>query len=168
MADWLDSLSDEDRQEWDRFVEHFRRDTLEKIAGSRATISIVPAGGELDVKFAVELGASIMLNKPIMAIAHSEDDVPEKLRKVVDEVFVLGPGEKPDEFFETLIGKMRVASAIDRFFKSLDKPPPDQLWVNAERTILVRFWGSGEGKEVALRDSSDHVWGPPIPIKETT
>ena len=36
-----------------------------------------------------------------------------------------------------------------------------RLFVNAERTVLVRIWDSG-AIEVALRDSADHVWGPPI------
>ena len=43
---------------------------------------------------------------------------------------------------------------------------PYRLWVNAERTVLVRIWPDGHA-EIALRDTSDHIWGPPIPITET-
>ena len=39
------------------------------------------------------------------------------------------------------------------------------LYVNDERTVLVRIWRSGEA-EVALRDSTNHVWGPPIRLTE--
>lgn len=119
MPDWIDSLDDEERKEWDRFVEHFRRDALEKIAGSSATISIVPSGDDLDVKFALELGAAIMLDKPILAIARSEEDVPAKLRQVVDEVIVTGD-ENEEDFFETQLGRKKIAEAIDTFFKNLE------------------------------------------------
>lgn len=36
-----------------------------------------------------------------------------------------------------------------------------RLWVNAERTVLVRLWPSGV-VEVATRKTPDHTWGPPI------
>jgi hypothetical protein len=85
VSDWLDDLSPSERTNWDRFVEHFRRDALEKIAGSAFTVSLVPGAG-FDVKFATELGASIMLDKPILAIIVPGAAVPEKLRLVVDEV----------------------------------------------------------------------------------
>jgi hypothetical protein len=39
-----------------------------------------------------------------------------------------------------------------------------QLWVNDERTVLVRLWASGE-LEVALRQEPDAIWGPPITVK---
>ena len=42
-------------------------------------------------------------------------------------------------------------------------------WVNTDRTVLVRFWDEQEKTEdglpvemeVATRDDSDAVWGPP-------
>jgi hypothetical protein len=40
-----------------------------------------------------------------------------------------------------------------------------RLWVNAERTVLVRLWPSGV-VEVATRPSSEHTWGPPIELAE--
>jgi len=36
-----------------------------------------------------------------------------------------------------------------------------KLWVNAERTVLVRQWDDKE-VEVALRETPEHTWGPPI------
>ena len=44
-------------------------------------------------------------------------------------------------------------------------PPSYRLWVNADRTVLVRIWSSGVG-EVALRDDPSHTWGPPVYVKE--
>lgn len=42
-----------------------------------------------------------------------------------------------------------------------------QLWVNDDRTVLLRFWSNGE-VEVALRDDPSHSWGPPIRMVEQT
>jgi hypothetical protein len=45
-------------------------------------------------------------------------------------------------------------------------------WVNADRTVLVRFWPKDdagqtmpEAMEVATRMDSDAVWGPPIRVE---
>ena len=40
-----------------------------------------------------------------------------------------------------------------------------RLWTNEERTILVRIWAAGV-IEVSVRASPDHVWGPPIRLRE--
>jgi hypothetical protein len=37
-----------------------------------------------------------------------------------------------------------------------------RLWVNAESTLLVRQWKESGTVEIAERDDSDAVWGPPI------
>lgn len=39
------------------------------------------------------------------------------------------------------------------------------LYVNDERTVLVRVWSSGT-VEVATRETSDHTWGPPVYLHE--
>lgn len=72
--------------EWEDFVRHFREDVLKDLAGSEIVMSLVPRDGEFDVKFAVELGAAIMLNKPIIAIASPDRPLPEKLLRVIDRV----------------------------------------------------------------------------------
>lgn len=41
----------------------------------------------------------------------------------------------------------------------------DRLWVNEERTVLVRLWTTGT-VEVATREAPDHTWGPPTYLKE--
>ena len=40
-----------------------------------------------------------------------------------------------------------------------------RLFVNADSTVLVRFWENGT-VEVALREDRGAVWGPPIPLTE--
>jgi hypothetical protein len=110
MPDWLDTLTPVERSEWDRFVDHFRRDTAEKIAGSAAFVSLVPLGETVDVKFAVELGAAIMLDKPILAVIRPGVQVPGKLAAVVDE-FV-----EADLDIEE--GQRHFAEAVKRFLDS--------------------------------------------------
>lgn len=39
------------------------------------------------------------------------------------------------------------------------------LYVNEERTVLVRVWSDGR-LEVALREMPNHSWGPPIWLTE--
>jgi hypothetical protein len=39
-----------------------------------------------------------------------------------------------------------------------------RLFVNDERTLLVRVWD--EGAEVATRESPAHTWGPPTYLTE--
>lgn len=42
-----------------------------------------------------------------------------------------------------------------------------RLWVNDERTVLVRLWEDGTC-ETATREASEHTWGPPVYLHEET
>ena len=44
-----------------------------------------------------------------------------------------------------------------------------RLFVNKERTVMVRIWGEGTPTvlaEVATREDPSHTWGPPVIVKE--
>ena len=71
-----------------RWMRHVRKDLVPKIGRSNVVISIAPHKGKTDVKFAVELGMSIMLDKPILVVAATNDDVPPKLRAVADKIVI--------------------------------------------------------------------------------
>lgn len=86
MSDWVELMDDEARAEWDKFVANFREDALMKMTNSAFVAQLVPGKGSFDVKFAVELGASIMLDKPILAILLPGTEIPEKLRLIADEI----------------------------------------------------------------------------------
>ena len=87
MTDWTDELDPKARKEWDEFVQSARKEAVVKIAGSHIFLSLVPTEEHwTDVKFAVELGLSIMMDKPIIAIVMPGREIPEKLRKVADYV----------------------------------------------------------------------------------
>jgi hypothetical protein len=82
---WNENLSPAERDEWDEFVRHVRTETVRGMAESAFVMSLVP-DGEVDVKFAVELGLAIMLGKPIVAVVMPGRKVPAGLRKVAEAV----------------------------------------------------------------------------------
>ena len=49
-------------------------------------------------------------------------------------------------------------------------PDNYRLWVNEERSVLVRAWLNDRGEigsvEVATRETPEHTWGPPVYLKE--
>lgn len=66
---------------------------LPMIRSSAANVSIVPdAAGLDDVKFAVELGLSIMLDKPIILAVVPGRELPDRLVRVADEIVEFDDG----------------------------------------------------------------------------
>ena len=75
-------LDDPQFKAWAKDV---RDNLLPKVEKSAYAMTLVPRG-DTDIKFAVELGVSIMMDKPILAITHPGVRIPEKLRLVADEI----------------------------------------------------------------------------------
>lgn len=96
-----------------RWISHVLDDMVPKMEGSALVCSIVPGDREGDVKFWVELGASIMLDKPIVIVAFDDKPIPAKLRQVADEVVVCPQGVDPSSSEE-------LARAINRVIGQLD------------------------------------------------
>ncbi len=72
-------------EEFDRFAKRVHEELIPKIEGSNIFVSITPMSKEqVDVKFAVELGLAIMLDKPIIGVIRPGTKIPEKLSRVVD------------------------------------------------------------------------------------
>jgi len=72
--------------EWDEFVRNVRKNLVHEIDESAFVMSLVPRRGQVDVKFAVELGLSLMLDKPIIAVVLPGAEMPDRLRRAVDRV----------------------------------------------------------------------------------
>jgi len=87
--DWTDKLSDTEYAEWDRFIRHHHEHTVKAMESSAYVMSLVPDKDKVDVKFAVELGLAIMLDKPIIAMALPGVNVPPGLRKVATAIIVV-------------------------------------------------------------------------------
>jgi len=77
-----DLADDPDFKAW---AERVRAHVLPMINESALTMSLVPTG-DTDIKFAVELGLSIMLDKPIIAVVQPGTKVPKHLVRVADEI----------------------------------------------------------------------------------
>jgi|SRR5215831_1957541 len=93
-TDWTDD------PEWKEWKEHVKNELIPMIDGSAFTMTLVPGKDGADVKFAVELGLSIMLNKPIVLACRrgmtSPEDIPAKLRQVADGWLWIGEDGQPE------------------------------------------------------------------------
>jgi hypothetical protein len=79
------------------WVRNVLDEMVPKLADSALVISMVPNGrSEGDVKYWVELGASIMYDKPIIALVLGDTEIPPKLVKVADKVVRLPEGINPE------------------------------------------------------------------------
>ena len=74
-----------DDPEFHRWAADVREGMLPKLTSSAYVISLVPQG-DSDVKFAVETGFAIMLDKPIILAITPGQHVPRKLMLVADDV----------------------------------------------------------------------------------
>lgn len=86
------------------------------LAGSDLNVSLVKGGkaAETDVKFAVELGFSIMMDKPILAVVLDGKPIPPKLLKIADGILNLHARE-----LGTPAGQEKLTEAIHKMMKKL-------------------------------------------------
>lgn len=85
-GDWLESLNEKERRDWDQIVAHIQEHTAPAMQSSAFVMSLVPSDGKADVKFAVELGLTIMMEKPMVVVAEPGQHVPQKLLDIADLV----------------------------------------------------------------------------------
>jgi len=84
MNDWI---NDPEAQAWAQLA---LDDLVPKLRDSYATVSIHPEeAGLSDIKFALELGLSIMLDKPLILVVVPGRRVPARLQRVVDDIIEL-------------------------------------------------------------------------------
>lgn len=72
-------------QEW---VGHVRKTLVPMLDDSVVTVSLAPSG-DTDIKYAVELGLSIMMEKPILLVVEHGQKIPPKLRLIADDIFYM-------------------------------------------------------------------------------
>lgn len=111
-GDWLSRLSESERQEWEMFVKDAQDELQPKLEQSGFVMSLVPDQDKVDVKFALETGMAILMDKPIVIVAIPGTHIPSKLRKVADEVIVSD--------IRTPAGQRHVSEVIARMMKKLD------------------------------------------------
>lgn len=91
-----------------RWVNHVLEEMVPKLTDSALAVSIVPESRHMDVKFWVELGASICMDKPIIVVAPDDRPIPPKLEMIADEV--VRSIDSPDE----------LSAAITRVMENLN------------------------------------------------
>jgi len=106
MPDWTDN------PDWQNYVRRVKRELVPKIDASAYVMSLVPEG-EPDVKFAVELGLSIMMDKPIIAVVTRGVKVPDHLVRVADEIV--------EGDLSTEEGRQAMGEAIQATMKRLER-----------------------------------------------
>lgn len=76
-----------DSPEWKDYKKRIQTDLLPKLEASAMTVTLAPTDpATTDIKFAVELGLSIMLNKPIIVVIDEAGVVPPGLEKIADAI----------------------------------------------------------------------------------
>lgn len=85
----MNPWDDPETQKWTR---HVRDELIPKLEMSRLTVSLVPRTNA-DIKFAVELGLSIMMDKPVIALVQPGTEIPEHLARVADAIVEGGPDD---------------------------------------------------------------------------
>lgn len=79
--------SERQDESWQAYVSHVQSTLVPMISEASMSLLITPqVASETDVKFAIELGLSIMMNKPILAFVHPDMDIPPKLEQFADKV----------------------------------------------------------------------------------
>jgi hypothetical protein len=95
-----------------RWVHQVLDDMKPKMEESAFVAQLIP-DDEGEVKFWVELGACIMMNKPIVAIAFADREIPEKLRIIADEIVVIPEGVSVESSEELKAAFKRMADRLE-------------------------------------------------------
>lgn len=67
------------------FADHALHEMFPKLKASAMSVTLIP-NGPGDVKLWVEMGAAIMLNKPIIVVLCGDAPLPPKLALIADDV----------------------------------------------------------------------------------
>ena len=105
-------MKDQTEEAFQQFFEAARRDLFPKLKASAMVISIL--NGEVDCKLAIELGASILFDKPLIIAIQKGTTVSPRLRQAVDEWIEYEGSPMQDPMFQA-----RMAAAIRRV---MDRP----------------------------------------------
>lgn len=93
------------------WMEDVRKNLVPMLDNSAVSVTMAPPADSYDVKFAVELGMSILMDKPLLLVVPKDRPVPPKLRMVADDIFFIDfadPGTK--DSLNTFIGQF-----VERF-----------------------------------------------------
>lgn len=102
----------------DPLAQRWARDVLDnmapKLRESAVAISLVPEDRTGDVKFWVELGATIMMDKPVIAVMLGDAPLPPRLAKIADEIVRCPHGIDPSASVEVAEAIKRVVGRLEQ------------------------------------------------------
>ena len=82
-----DGIMNAEERAWKRYVANFRRNSLQELAQSAVCLSLYSGdGSDFDVKQATELGAILLLDRPMILLLAPGARVPTRLAKAADFV----------------------------------------------------------------------------------
>lgn len=79
-------MPDEFDKAWADYSKQFRESTLPKMLDSAVFLSIGTNPGEFDVKQATELGAALLMDKPLLLVVPTGRQIGARLRRAADEI----------------------------------------------------------------------------------
>jgi hypothetical protein len=84
-----DLFEGKERDEFDEWAHHQREVTLKGMADSAVVLSIYER--EFSIDYALQVGAMILMDKPILVMTAPGMEIPPKLRQVADEIIEVHP-----------------------------------------------------------------------------
>lgn len=103
MKTWADS------EEFKTFAEDWFNRVLPHMKETALVMTVAPEDGVADVKIAVEIGFSILLDKPLIVVAPEGRHVAERLLRIADHVIT---GD-----ITTDAGREKIGKALERIMK---------------------------------------------------
>lgn len=101
---------------WRRYVQHFRKDSLRKILGSRACVMTYEGDptDDFDVEQAAQLGAILLTGRPLIILVTPGSTIPEGLRRAASELVEIGDIHDPVNQDRILEATRRVVPEVGR------------------------------------------------------
>lgn len=91
------------------FLEHFQNEVLPVLMQSHVALVIFTGG--IDSKLCLEVGAAVLLNLPILAVARSESMIPVSVRYIAAKCLVL------DDDWNSESSKAKIQAAVTELVK---------------------------------------------------
>lgn len=106
-------MTEHDDDGFDAFVAWTREQVVQPMIESAFVCTLLP-GDDIDVKIAVEIGAAILLDKPIVAIALPGRPVPAAMRRIATRII--------EADLDTAEGRETIQLALDEVMADMEEP----------------------------------------------
>ena len=97
------------------WLEDATKDMMPKMKSSAFVMSLYPRDGLPDPKFCMELGAALMMDKPILMIVSDNIAIPQRLRELVTRTVTINGTEMNSD------NKERIQVAISEMLTELSQ-----------------------------------------------